>query len=65
MTLGGTAEVANLLGCRKTQVYALRQKPNFPKPIAMLAATPVWDLGDFETFVTSRRKVLTGVTGTD
>lgn len=65
MTLGGTAEVANLLGCRKTQIYALRQKPNFPKPIAILAATPVWDLRDFETFVTPRRKCLTTSTADD
>lgn len=42
--LGGTAEVADLLGCSRQQIYSLRQRDDFPEPVACLAATPVWDL---------------------
>jgi predicted DNA-binding transcriptional regulator AlpA len=42
--LGGTAEVAELLGCTRQQIYSLRQRDDFPEPVTRLAATPVWDL---------------------
>lgn len=56
--VGGTAEVADLLGCPKQQIHALRRKPNFPKPIRLLMATPLWDLDEIRTFGTTwkRRK---------
>lgn len=56
--IGGTAEVADLLGCPKQQIHALRRKPSFPKPIKQLSATPLWNLDDIRTFATTwtRRK---------
>lgn len=48
--LGGTAEVAELLGCTRQQIYSLRQREDFPEPEARLAATPVWDLRKISEF---------------
>jgi hypothetical protein len=42
--LGGTAEVAEVLGCQRQQLYSLRKRVDFPHPVTELAATPVWDL---------------------
>lgn len=56
--IGGTAEVAELLGCPKQQIHALRKRANFPKPIRVLSATPLWDLEDVRMFASTwkRRK---------
>lgn len=54
--LGGTSEVAEVLGCRKTQLYALRQRPDFPAPVLTLAATPVWFLEDIREFKDSWKR---------
>jgi predicted DNA-binding transcriptional regulator AlpA len=56
--IGGTAEIAELLGCPKQQIHALRKQANFPKPIKVLAATPLWDLDDIRLFASfwQRRK---------
>ena len=48
--LGGTAEVAAALGCPKQQLAKLRQRADFPHPVVMLAATPVWDLREVRSF---------------
>jgi predicted DNA-binding transcriptional regulator AlpA len=48
--VGGTAEVAELLGCPKQQLHALRKRDDFPKPIRVLAATPLWDLTSIREF---------------
>jgi len=47
-TLVGTAEVAEMLGISRQRVNELRSvgrnvEPAFPKPVASLAAGPVWD----------------------
>lgn len=42
--IGGTAEVAEVLGCPKQQIYALRRREDFPKPFMELASTPLWNL---------------------
>lgn len=42
--IGGTAEVAKVLGCPKQQIYALRRRSDFPKPFMELASTPLWNL---------------------
>ena len=39
----GLAEIAKILGVSKQRVYELRRREDFPKPIAALAAGPVWD----------------------
>lgn len=56
--VGGTAEIAELLGCPKQQIFALRKRKDFPKPIRILASTPLWDLEEIRAFATTwtRRK---------
>lgn len=51
--IGGTAEVADLLGCPKQQIHALRKRGDFPQPLRFLAATPIWDLDDIRAFATT------------
>jgi predicted DNA-binding transcriptional regulator AlpA len=48
--LCGTAEVATVLGVLKQRIHTLRKRADFPKPIATLAATPVWNKDDIEAF---------------
>lgn len=48
--IGGTAEVANLLGCPKQQIHALRRRRDFPRPLCRIAATPIWDLNEIRKF---------------
>lgn len=50
LRLCGTAEVAFVLGCSKQQIASLRKNPLFPKPIATLSATPLWDLDELLEF---------------
>lgn len=46
----GTAEVAAILGCPKQQIYSLRKRKDFPQPLRVLAATPLWNSEDIQTF---------------
>lgn len=48
--LAGTSEVAAVLGCPKQQLHKLRQRDDFPEPVIVLAATPIWDLRDIRDF---------------
>lgn len=48
--IGGTSEVANLLGCPKQQIHALRRRKDFPLPVVVIAATPIWDLAEIRKF---------------
>lgn len=41
--LCGTAEAAAVLGVLKQRIHTLRKRPDFPQPILVLAATPLWD----------------------
>ena len=50
LQLAGAAEVARVLGCRKQQITKLRQREDFPAPVAFLAATPIWDLRQIRDF---------------
>lgn len=49
-SIGGTAEVAQLLGCQKQQIHALRKRTDFPKPFKSLSATPLWNLDEIRVF---------------
>ncbi len=40
--LAGVTEVAKILGISKQRVSMLARDPNFPRPIEILAAGPVW-----------------------
>lgn len=42
--LGGVAEVADKLGVSRQQVAKLRQREDFPMPVARLSVGDVWDL---------------------
>jgi predicted DNA-binding transcriptional regulator AlpA len=55
-TLAGTAEVAQALGCKKQQVYALRRREDFPEPVMVLAATPIWMMEDVESFAATWKR---------
>jgi len=54
--LGGTSEVAETLGCSPQQIYSLRKREDFPQPLCLLAATPIWDLRLIEEFKHSWRR---------
>lgn len=47
----GTSEVAKVLGVSKQQIHALRKKDTFPKPLTILASTPIWDKREIEAFL--------------
>jgi len=49
--LVGVSEIAKLLGVSKQRVSELRQRPDFPAPIAELAAGPVWMLPSLQQFL--------------
>ena len=49
----GVAEIATILGVSKQRVYELRRKPEFPKPVAELAAGPVWNRVTLNNFIES------------
>lgn len=46
----GTAEVAAILECPKQQIYTLRRRKDFPQPLRVIAATPLWNMADIQTF---------------
>lgn len=49
--LAGVAEVAEILGVSRARVYQLaKDHPDFPDPVADLAAGPVWDRAEVEAF---------------
>lgn len=41
--LCGTAEAAAVLGVVKQRIHTLRKRADFPQPVVILAATPLWD----------------------
>lgn len=44
MPFGGSAEVAELLKVSAQRFATLRQRPDFPDPVAEIAQGPIWDL---------------------
>jgi hypothetical protein len=54
--IAGTAEIALRLGCPKQQIHALRKRADFPKPFMTLLATPLWDLRDIDSFLTTWKR---------
>lgn len=43
MPLGGSTEVANLLKISAQRFATIRQREDFPNPIAEIAQGPIWD----------------------
>jgi hypothetical protein len=48
--LAGASEVAAILGISRQRLGALRERHEFPAPVAQLAAGPVWRKRDLTTF---------------
>lgn len=48
--LVGMAELSALLGVTRQRIAVLRQRPEFPAPVAEIAATPIWRKSDLSTF---------------
>lgn len=46
--LMGAAEVAEFLQISRQRVLQLRQRPDFPEPVSVLASGPVWESADVE-----------------
>jgi len=53
--LAGLAEVASLAGVTRKRAWQLTQHPAFPKPVIVLAATPVWRVSDVQAFLNTPR----------
>jgi hypothetical protein len=49
--LVGVAELAEQLGVSRQRAWTVTGRPNFPKPVARLKATPVWTAGSVRRFL--------------
>ncbi len=58
--LMGLAEVCDYLGLERMQVRRLEDRGEFPAPVAVLRATPVWKAADIRAFKQSARKAPNG-----
>lgn len=47
----GVSEIAQLLGVSRQRVMQLRQRDDFPEPVAELAAGPVWRMFNLQRFI--------------
>jgi predicted DNA-binding transcriptional regulator AlpA len=56
--LAGLAEVATLLGVTKRTAQRYTHRADFPEPISILAATPVWRARDIAKWKTSTLPLL-------
>lgn len=46
--LVGTAEIAAMLGVSQQRVHQLKQRPDFPEPLAVLTGITIWRREDVE-----------------
>lgn len=53
--LAGLAEVAALAGVTRKRAWQLTRHPDFPQPVQVLAATPVWLESDVVKFASTPR----------
>lgn len=53
MKLGGVSEVASLLGVSRQQIAKLKDRAEFPEPVAEIASGPIWDLDELERWMSS------------
>lgn len=51
--LGGVSEVARHLGISRQRVNDIRQRNDFPQPVADLSSGPVWDMDEIERWTSS------------
>ena len=59
--LMGLAEVCDYLGLERMQVRRLEDRGEFPAPVAVLRATPVWKAADIRQFKGRRTASKNGV----
>ena len=52
----GFHEVSEMLGVSKQRVHMLRMRGDFPEPISVLAATPIWDSSVIRQYDQTRRR---------
>ncbi|MFC7544852.1 helix-turn-helix transcriptional regulator [Plantactinospora sp. GCM10030261] len=56
MRLVGAAEIRVMLGgVSKQRAYQITSRPDFPKPVAVLAQGKVWRTGDVERWIAEHR----------
>ena len=48
--MGGVTEVAEIIGVSRQRLSKLRERPDFPDPIGVLAQGPIWDLDQVEAW---------------
>jgi serine/threonine protein kinase len=58
--MGGVTEVAAILGMSRQRVARLRERPDFPDPIAELAQGPIWDLDEINAWDGSGLRLSSG-----
>lgn len=51
--LGGVSEVAQALGISRQRLTDIRQRNDFPQPVAELSSGPVWDLDEIARWTSS------------
>lgn len=56
MDLMGAQEVAELLGVSRQRVHQLAERPDFPRPVATLAAGKIWRGEDVRAWAARHRK---------
>lgn len=56
--LAGSAEIGRMLGVSRQRVQQLINRPDFPKPYAVLEMGKVWDRADVETWAREHGRVL-------
>lgn len=52
-TLGGVSEVAERLGISRQRFSEVRDRNDFPDPVAELSGGPIWDLADIDRWLSS------------
>jgi predicted DNA-binding transcriptional regulator AlpA len=52
----GLAEVAELLGFSRRHAARVTARPDFPRPVTRLAATPIWRKSQVEKWARDRER---------
>lgn len=60
MRMGGVAEIAEVLGVSRQRVARLREREDFPDPIAEIAQGHIWDLDEIQAWAGSGLRLSTG-----
>jgi len=58
--MGGVTEVAEIIGVSRQRIAKLRDRADFPDPIAEIAQGPIWDLDEIEAWGGSDLRLSSG-----